>query len=161
MVSIDFRDKELQKFLKRVAYCAEFGRKNQREMLKINRKISKTYWMKARRNIRDAKEVFKVWKNGNIYREVTPGTLRRSMGAWRSGRRNNVILAGPRAFSKAPNINADGWYGTIVEAGHVGTSASKNTRNKGVFQKTLKETTETMRIQQINEYRKEFKQYTR
>ena len=77
MVSIDFRDKELQKFLKRVAYCAEFGRKNQREMLKINRRVSKTYWMKARRNIRDAKEVFKVWKNGNMYREVKPGTLRR------------------------------------------------------------------------------------
>ena len=161
MVNINFNDKELQKFLKRVAYCAEFGRKNQREMVKINRRVSKTYWMTARRSIRDAREVFKVWKNGNIYREVTPGTLRRSMGAWRSGRRNNVILAGPRAFSKAPNINADGWFSMIVEAGQVGTSASKNTRNKGIFQKTLKQTTETMRIEQFAEYRKEFKKYTR
>jgi len=161
MVSINFDDKELQKFLKRVAYCAEFGRKNQREMVKINRRISKTYWMTARRSIRDAKEVFKVWKNGSVYREVTPGTLRRSMGAWRSGRRNNVILAGPRAFSKAPNINADGWYGSMVEAGHVGTSASKNTQNKGVFERTLGTTTETMRVQQINEYRKAFANYMR
>lgn len=161
MVNINFNDKELQKFLKRVAYCAEFGRKNQREMLKINRRVSKTYWMTARRNIRDAKEVFKVYKNKSVYREVTPGTLRRSMGAWQSGRRTNVILAGPRAFTKASNINADGWYGGMVESGQVGTSASKNTRNKGVFKRTLKSTTETMRVQQINEYRKEFKQYTR
>ena len=161
MVNINFNDKELQKFLKRVAYCAEFGRKNQREMVKINRRVSKTYWMTARRSIRDAREVFKVWKNGNIYREVTPGTLRRSMGAWRSGRRNNIILAGPLFGRNAKGENSDGWFGAIVEGGHVGTSASKNTRNKGVFQKTLKQTTETMRVQQINEYRKEFKQYTR
>lgn len=161
MVSINFDDKELQKFLKRVTYCAEFGRKNQREMLKINRKISKTYWLTARRKIRDAKDVFKVYKNGNLYKEIQPGTLRKSMGSWRSGRRTNVILAGPRFGKNAKGENSDGWFGAIVEGGHAGTSASKNTQNKGVFERTLGTTTETMRVQQINEYRKAFANYMR
>ncbi|NBX10033.1 MAG: hypothetical protein EBR05_09565 [Marivivens sp.] len=50
--------------------------------------------------------------------DITPGTLRRSIGVRNSrGSRINVFV-GPRAGGVA--IKNDGWFAGIVESGHVG-----------------------------------------
>lgn len=161
MVEIEFKPQELQRFMKRVEHCRRFGDKNKKMIVKLNRQVARIYVKAARSAIVNSSGVFKVYRNGEVRMEVQPGTLKRSMGAWRSGRGSNVILAGPRAGRKAGGENRDGWFAAIVEGGHAGTSQSHATKNKGVFTRTLRANMQAMRMKRDAEYRKEFKRYVR
>jgi hypothetical protein len=170
MVEMQFSRKELERFTKRVRYCARFGQKNAKELVAINKRVGKTYVKAARSAISDSKEDVKVYEKGDgtspgkVKAVIKRGTLRRSMGTWKAKRGESLVLAGPRSghiHRALAGSNRDGWHQFIVEGGHAGSSTSHNTKNKGVFQKTLSQTTSTMRMQQYSEYRKNFKRYMR
>lgn len=162
MVEMQFSRKELERFTNRVRYCARFGQKNAKELVAINKRVGKTYVKAAKSAISDSKEDVNIYRNGKIERTIKRGTLRRSMGTWKAKRGESMVLAGPRSgqiHKSLAGSNRDGWYQVMVEGGYAGSSTSHNTKNKGVFQKTLSQTTSTMRQQQYAEYRKNFNRY--
>jgi len=164
MVDISFSRKELEKFTKRVRYCAKYGQKNARELVAIHKRVGRVYVKAAKSAISDAKEDIKVYRNKEVEYEIKRGTLRRSMGTWKAKRGSSMVLAGPRSGHVQKSLkgsNRDGWYQFIAEGGHAGTSTSHNTKNKGVFQKTLASSMSQMRMNQYAEYRKNFKRYMR
>lgn len=164
MVEMKFSRKELEKFTKRVRYCAKYGQKNAKELVSIHKRVGKQYVNAAKAAISDSKEDVNIYRNGKIERTIKRGTLRRSMGTWKAKRGESLVLAGPRSghIHKAlAGSNRDGWHQFIVEGGHAGSSRSHNTKNKGVFQRTLSATVGTMKQQQYMEYRKNFKKYMR
>lgn len=164
MVKIEFEKRSLNKFLKRVLYCSEFGVKNAKKMRSINRKVSKTYVKAARVKIGQSKKPVVIWKNGKKDFTVEPRTLWRSVGSWTARGHSNMVFAGPRAGVNGtvkPYSRQDGWFAAITEGGHAGSEQSHNTKYKGLFTKAMKRTHKTMRAQQVAGYRREFNSYMR
>ncbi len=162
MVEIEFDKRSLNKFYKRVMYCAQFGEKNAKKMRSINRKATKAYVKAARSKIGQSKRPVIIWKNGQKDFTVEPGRLYRSVGSWTARGHSNMVFAGPRASingTVSAHSRQDGWFAAITEGGHVGSEKSHNTKYKGLFTKAMKRTHKIMKAQQIAGYRREFNSY--
>ena len=157
-MNIQFNTKE---FEKRVERAAMWGSADRSQLRKINRKVSEVYVNALRAKIGSAKMTINV--KGR--KPITPGTLRRSIGSWNSGRYSNVVLAGPRAKFLGRRVadNADGWFAHIVEQGALPDAFGGKRTNKytGVFEDTLKQTKEAMNQALRAEYKKRLGQYMR
>jgi len=106
--------KELEKQISRIG---DFPKDMAKELRQGNRKIAQAVSRKVKPQIPRSKRVFKVRRSDGPDYDITPGTLRRSIGVKNSrGSRTNVFI-GPRAGGKPKN---DGWFAGIVESGHVG-----------------------------------------
>ncbi len=165
MVEMKFNKKDLQRFTTRVKYCARFGQKNAKKMVSINKKVGKDGYIKeAKSKINDSAKDVQVWGDGKKGMIVERGTLRRSLGTWKTRRGETNVFAGPRSghvHQSVKGTNRDGWHALIAEGGHAGDSKSHNTDNRHVFQKALKNTQGAMKVAQYAAYRKEFKKYMR
>jgi len=88
--------------------------------------------MKA--EIKDSKEVFRVYRNGGIYAEITPGTLRKSIGIGRSKTSNNRLFSGfwvgPRVKGSFKDPEKGGWFAHFINYGYL-RDGSYRGANKG------------------------------
>lgn len=155
-MEIKFDTKDFQR---RVDRAALWGKSDRSELRKINRKVSKVYLDALKPKLTNAAITITVKGRAPI----TPGTLRRSLGTWSSGRNSNVVLAGPRSrmMGKRVSPSADGWFANIVEEGALPDAFGGNRTNKftGVFEDTLKKTKAAMATVQRAEYKKRLNQY--
>ena len=74
-----------------------------------------------KRNITDADEVFKVYRNGKIAYEIKPGQLRRSVGIKtpKHLQKKDVVgmSVGPRRTGKTFGKGKGGWYAGMINFG--------------------------------------------
>lgn len=89
MVEIEFDKRSLNKFLKRVTYCAQFGEKNAKKMRSINRKVSKTYVKAARSKIGQSKNRLLF---GKTDKKILPLNLGGYIVPWEVGRREVIRI---------------------------------------------------------------------
>ena len=107
----------LDELLIQVGKIGEFPKIMAKELRQGNRKIAQAASRKVKPQIPRSKRVFNVRRSDGPDYDITPGTLRRSIGVKNSrGSRINVFI-GPRAGGSLKN---DGWFAGIVESGHVG-----------------------------------------
>lgn len=157
-MNIKFNDKD---FLKRVDRAQMWGKVDKNEMRKMNRRVSKVYVNALRAKISEADMTITV--KGK--KPITPGTLRRSIGSWNSGRNSNVVLAGPRSRMMGRRVSdrADGWFANIVNEGALPEAFGGKRTNKytGVFDDTLKQTRSAMASALRAEYKNRLNKYMR
>lgn len=124
-----------------------------RKMKKLDDRIKKRIIRKAartslkpmvasyKRNIKDADEVFKVYRDGKIYAEILPGQLRRSVGIKtpKHLQKNDMVgfSVGPRRSGKYRDPEKGGWYAGFINFGwlQVGGGRDYTGNNKGFAQK--------------------------
>jgi hypothetical protein len=120
----DFKVEGLDELMKQVGRIGEFPKVMAKELRKSNRDVGRLAAKRVKPQVPRSKKVFKVRRSGarggksgpNL--DITPGTLRRSIGVRNSrGSRINVFV-GPRSGGVSPKN--DGWFAGIVESGHVG-----------------------------------------
>jgi hypothetical protein len=108
----------LDELLIQIGRVGDFPKEMHRELRKGNRKIGSMISKRIKPQVPRSKRVFNVRRSDGPDYDITPGTLRRSIGVRNSrGSRINVFV-GPRAGGVA--IKNDGWFAGIVESGHVG-----------------------------------------
>ena len=120
----DFKVEGLDELMKQVGRIGAFPKEMAKELRKSNRDVGRLAAKRVKPQVPRSKKVFKVRRSGarggksgpNL--DITPGTLRRSIGVRNSrGSRINVFV-GPRSGGVSPKN--DGWFAGIVESGHVG-----------------------------------------
>ena len=108
----------LDELLKQIGRVGDFPKEMHRELRKGNRKIGSMVSKRVKPQVPRSKRIFEVRRSDGPDYDITPGTLRRSIGVRNSrGSRINVFV-GPRSGGVA--IKNDGWFAGIVESGHVG-----------------------------------------
>lgn len=108
----------LDELLKQIGRVGDFPKEMHRELRKGNRKIGSMVSKRVKPQVPRSKRIFNVRRSDGPDYDITPGTLRRSIGVRNSrGSRINVFV-GPRSGGVA--IKNDGWFAGIVESGHVG-----------------------------------------
>ena len=109
---------------------------DEKQQLKIHRKVAKIAQKSMRAQIKNADQVIKVrrsgrdgGKKGPSY-DIEPGTLKRSIVSWKI-RRETSVWVGPRATGKTDR--KDGWFAGIVESGlqNYGPGRNKGAINRG------------------------------
>jgi hypothetical protein len=94
-----------------------------------------------KRNIKDADEVFKVYRNGKVYAEIIPGQLRRSVGIKFPKYLNSAnafgASVGPRRSGSFKDPEKGGWYAGFINFGwlQVGAGKDYSGQNRGFAQK--------------------------
>ena len=96
-------------------------RLKKRIIKKVGRKSLPPMVDSYRKNIKDADEVFKVYREGKIVYEIMPGQLRRSVGikSPKALQSKNVIglSVGPRRSGAYRNPEKGGWYAGFINFG--------------------------------------------
>ena len=154
----------LDALIKQVGRLGEFPKEMARELRKANRDIGRLAAKRIKPQIPRSKRVFEVRRSGarggkagpNL--DITPGTLRRSIGVRNSrGSRINVFI-GPR--SGGVSQKNDGWFAGIVEGGHVGgRNRSVGSTNFGKIAPALQRMTPIMERLMIMKYRQIFDKF--
>ena len=161
--------KELERKIMRLAQWSE---KDANKLRAIDERVAEVYNVALRANIKDAEGDIRVYnitgggpgrkkgRKGTIRQTIKSGTLRRSIKTFR--RRNKAItLAGPKTTGRRganKKVNRqDGWFASIVENG----SGFGPGRNKGVFERTQKATSNRMKKLRNRLLQQEFKRYMR
>ena len=150
----------VKKLLREIEILATINTKDRAALAKINRETGKIYVNALRSNIKNYGRTIFVRRKSGGNMDITPGTLRRSIGSWTpKGVKTGLILTGPRTnhrpFTKKTQDNADGWFAHFVEAGtfpdEFGGKQSGNP-NHGVFKRTRGSVYNTMKSKQIAAY---------
>jgi len=116
-------------------------RLKKRIIKKVGRKSLPPMVDSYRKNIKDADEVFKVYREGKIVYEIMPGQLRRSVGikSPKALQSKNVIglSVGPRRSGAYRNPEKGGWYAGFINFGwlRVGSGKKYTGENRGFAQK--------------------------
>lgn len=157
MITIEFDDKSLQRFLKRIQRAERWGQIDRKEIKKANRAVGNIYKKALRTSITDGDRDSIV--RGKTY---PSGKLRRSIGNWSpKGDRRGTIMTGPKASSiRRVSPSNDGFHAAWVEAGIAGNNTTSKS-NKGVFARTLSGVKQQMQAKQYAEYKKRFEKYMR
>ena len=102
---------------------------------KVGRKSLPPMVDSYKRNITDADEVFKVYRNGKIAYEIQPGQLRRSVGIKTPKRlqKKNVVgmSVGPRRTGAYRDAEKGGWYAGMINFGWLRVGGNQNRRYSG------------------------------
>ena len=154
----------LDELIKQVGRISQFPKEMAKELRKGNRDIGRMASKRIKPQIPRSKKVFEVRRSGkrggksgpNL--DITPGTLRRSIGVRNSrGSRINVFV-GPRSGGVAQNN--DGWFAGIVESGHVGgRNRSTGSPNFKKIAPALDRLRPAMQRLMIIKYRKAFDKF--
>lgn len=110
---------------------------------KVSRDALKPMVQSYKRNIKNADEVFKVYRNGKIYAEIQPGQLKRSVGIKFPKRfsKGNTFVAtvGPRRSGAFKSPTKGGWYAGFINFGwlQVGAGRDYDGANIGFAQKAM------------------------
>jgi len=149
--------KELER---KIQHLAKWSEKDANKLRAIDERVAEVYNVALRANIKDSPVDVKVYRSGELRQTIKPGTLRRSIKTFR--RRNKAItLSGPKTTGKRGSnkkVNRqDGWFASIVENG----SGFGPGRNKGVFERTQKATSNRMKKLRNRLLQQEFKRYMR
>jgi len=116
-------------------------RLKKRIIKKVGRKSLPPMVDSYQKNIKDADEVFKVYREGKIVYEIMPGQLRRSVGikSPKALQSKNVIglSVGPRRSGTYRNPEKGGWYAGFINFGwlRVGGGKKYTGENRGFAQK--------------------------
>ena len=115
-------------------------RLKKRIIKKVGRKSLPPMVDSYRKNIKDADEVFKVYREGKIVYEIMPGQLRRSVGikSPKALQSKNVVglSVGPRRSGAYRNPEKGGWYAGFINFGWLRIGGKKYTgENRGFAQK--------------------------
>jgi hypothetical protein len=116
-------------------------RLKKRIIKKVGRKSLPPMVDSYRKNIKDADEVFKVYREGKIVYEIMPGQLRRSVGikSPKALQSKNVVglSVGPRRSGKYRHPEKGGWYAGFINFGwlRVGGGKKYTGENRGYAQK--------------------------
>ena len=150
----------VKKLLREIEILATINTKDRTALAKINRETGKIYVNALRSNIKNYGSTIFVRRKKSTNWDITPGTLRRSIGSWQpKGNKTGLVLTGPRTNTiggrKVNSNNADGWFAHFVEAGtfpdEFGGKQSGNP-NHGVFERTRGSVYNTMKSKQIAAY---------
>ena len=107
----------LDELIIQVGRIGEFPKVMSKELRQGNRKIAQAASRKIKPQIPRSKRVFNVRRDDGPNYDITPGTLRRSIGVKNSKGSKINVFVGPRSGGVVKN---DGWFAGIVESGHVG-----------------------------------------
>ena len=154
----------LDELMKQIGRLGEFPKVMAKELRQSNREIGRMASKRIKPQVPRSKILFKVRRSGarggkagpNL--DITPGTLRRSIGVRNSrGSRINVFVG---ARSGGVSQNNDGWFAGIVESGHVGgRNRSTGSRNYNKIAPALERLRPAMERLMIMKYRKVFDKY--
>ena len=160
----DFKVEGLDELMKQVGRIGAFPKEMAKELRKSNRDVGRLAAKRVKPQVPRSKKVFKVRRSGarggksgpNL--DITPGTLRRSIGVRNSrGSRINVFV-GPRSGGVSPKN--DGWFAGIVESGHVGgRNRSTGSANFQKIAPALDRMRPAMERLMIMKYRKVFNRF--
>jgi len=159
----------LDELMKQIGRLGEFPKVMAKELRQSNREIGRMASKRIKPQVPKSKKIFKVYEGtpglgrakkgeGKVRLEITPGTLRRSIGVRNSrGSRINVFVG---ARSGGVSQNNDGWFAGIVESGHVGgRNRSTGSRNYNKIAPALERLRPAMERLMIMKYRKVFDKY--
>lgn len=148
----------VKKLLREIEVLATINTKDRAALRKINRETGKVYVNALRSNIKNYGSTIFVRRKSGTSIDITPGTLRRSIGSWApKGQKTGLILSGPRTntLGRKTQDNSDGWFAHFVESGsfpeEFGGKRSSNP-NHGVFERTRGSVYNTMKSKQIAVY---------
>ena len=154
----------LDELMKQIGRIGEFPKVMAKELRKSNRDVGRLAAKRVKPQVPRSKKVFKVRRSGarggksgpNL--DITPGTLRRSIGVRNSrGSRINVFV-GPRSGGVSPKN--DGWFAGIVESGHIGgRNRSKGSANFRKIAPALDRVRPAMERLMIIKYRQVFNRF--
>ena len=148
--------KELERKIERLAKWSE---KDAQKLRAIDERVAEVYNVALRANIKDSPVDVKVYRSGELRQTIKPGTLRRSIKTFR--RSNKAItLAGPKTSRRGGSMKRNrqnGWFASIVENG----SGFGPARNKGLFTRTQKATSNRMKQLRNRLLRQEFERFMR
>jgi hypothetical protein len=160
----DFKVEGLDELMKQVGRISAFPKEMAKELRKSNRDVGRLAAKRVKPQVPRSKKIFKVRRSGarggksgpNL--DITPGTLRRSIGVRNSkGSRINVFV-GPRSGGVSPKN--DGWFAGIVESGHVGgRNRSTGSANFQKIAPALDRMRPAMERLMIMKYRKVFNRF--
>ena len=114
------------------------------------------------RNIKDADEVFKVYKKGKIVYEIQPGQLRESVGIKtpKHLQSRNVVgmSVGPRRSGRYRDPNKGGWYAGMINFGWLRVGGGqkdryKNPKNFGFAQKAMSAAKSKVNVSFVRNFR--------
>ena len=111
------------------------------------------------KNITDADEVFKVYRDGKIVYEIMPGQLRRSVAVKspKSLQSKNVVglSVGPRRSGTYRNPEKGGWYAGMINFGwlRVGGGKKYSGNNLGFAQKAQSAAKTKVRVKFIRNFK--------
>ena len=159
----------LDELMKQIGRLGEFPKVMAKELRQSNREIGRMASKRIKPQVPRSRKIFKVYEGtpgpgrakkgeGKVRLEITPGTLRRSIGVRNSrGSRINVFV-GPRSGGVSPKN--DGWFAGIVESGHVGgRGKTTGSRNYNKIAPALERLRPAMERLMIMKYRKVFDKY--
>jgi|TARA_R100000951_G_scaffold62494_1_gene52460 hypothetical protein len=127
----------------RVEGVAEVMRKLRKLDDRLKKRILKKVGKKSlppmvdsyKRNITDADEVFKVYRNGKIAYEIKPGQLRRSVGIKtpKHLQKKDVVgmSVGPRRSGRYKDAEKGGWYAGMINFGWLRVGGNQGKRYQG------------------------------
>jgi len=141
--------------MKKVRVKVEGVEETIRKLKKLDNRIKKKILKKVAReslkpmvasykaNIRNADEVFKVYKNGKIYVEIQPGQLKNSVGVKFPRKLNKGgnfgASVGPRRSGTFKQKDKGGWYAGMLNFGwlQVGKGKDYAGSNRGFAQRAM------------------------
>lgn len=120
---------------------------DEREQMRIHRKVGRLVANVMKKEIIDYPEVIKVRRSGGANYDIEPGTLRRSVSVWRI-KGETGYWVGPRATGRLDR--RDGWFSGIVESGLQAFGAGQN---EGVFEESKRKSNAAAQAMLEAEYR--------
>lgn len=118
-------------------------RLKKRILKKIGKKSLPPMVDSYQRNITDADEVFKVYRDGKIVYEIQPGQLRRSVAIKTPKHLQNKdvvgMSVGPRRSGRYRDPNKGGWYAGFINFGWLQVAGGRDYkgRNRNFAQKAM------------------------
>ena len=148
----------LDELIKQVGRIGEFPKVMAKDLRDGNKAIGRMAAKRIKPQIPRSKRVFKVRRTDGPNYDITPGTLRRSIGVRNSrGSRINVFV-GPKSGGVSPKN--DGWFAGIVESGHVGgRNRSTGSQNFNKIAPALERLRPAMARLMVIKYRKAFDKF--
>lgn len=110
-------------------------RLKKRILKKVGRKSLPPMVESYKRNITDADEVFKVYRNGKIVYEIQPGQLRKSVAIKtpKHLQKKDVVgmSVGPRRTGAYKDAEKGGWYAGMINFGWLRVGGNQKKRYQG------------------------------
>jgi len=159
----------LDELVKQIGRIGAFPKEMAKELRKGNRDIGRMASKRIKPQVPKSRKTFKVYEGtqgpgrakrgeGKVRLEITPGTLRRSIGVRNSRGSKINVFVGPRSGGVAEKN--DGWFAGIVESGHVGGRGKTiGSRNYNKIAPALERLRPAMERLMIIKYRKAFDKY--
>ena len=143
----------MKKLERKIARLAKWSENDAQKLRDIDERVAEVYNVALRANIQDSPVDIKVYRSGEVRQTIKKGTLRRSIKTFR--KRGNTY-AGPKSTKSRTKTNRqNGWFSAIVENG----SGFGPARNKGLFTRTQKATSNRMKQLRNRLLRQEFKRW--